>query len=348
MARGESPTPPDRPIGVAFLGVFGVAALGALLFVVVVTRACDSCDEWLYGYGGMPADPYVGASTAASLLGWRDVARLRYGYGAPPTLDGPAAAVAVRVELRAHGFAEPSATLGPFTLPADVDVPALDRTCGLIVFEAEATSRIDAAGRPAGLRAADDPSLVTTGACGRGPFRVEGVGTALVRVILVPGLVEDDPLTTGLPEDVLLAHVEAEHLLRSVGYVPSDQVLRIDAPSPPVSGDFTGLPVPASGCVPWAVVVVGAGRTRSGTASMGQDFATQRGLGLAISCAGASTTYLSVTDDATTGWVAWARPYAASGAPSMPTPTERSTERVRVVDVADLVPPTAIQSVPPP
>lgn len=346
MARGDSPTPSEKPIGAAFLGVFGVVALGAILFVVLVTRACANCDEWLYGGGYGSSDPYVGASTAATQLSWRDTARVRFGYGVAPTLDGPAAAAMIAPDLRARGYAEPSETLGPFTLPADVDVPGLDRTCGLLVVEAEATTRIDAAGRAAGLRGSDDASVVALGACGRGPYRVEGVGSVVVRVILVPGLVEDDVDRTGMPEDVLLAHVEAEHLLRGVAYVPSDEVVRLDVTSPG-SFELTGLPSPTTGCVPWAVVVVGAGRLRSLTAGMASDWAEERGLGLAITCAGGTTSFLEVTDDATPGYVAWARPYSMGGAPSLPSTGERSTERARTVDAADVVLPTPIQSTDP-
>jgi len=346
MARGDSPTPSDRPTNLALLGVLGVTAFAALLLVVVTTRAVESWSA-SFAAGGLSGDPYPGASAAAEQLSWRDTARLREAFGAPPPHDSAAAIAAMEGELRRRGLGTDSTYLPAATLPADLDVLALEGACGLLVLEAEATSRLTAAGRPAGLRSADDPSLIALGACGRGPFRVEGVGSARVRVVLVPGLVESDVERIGLPEDVLLAHAEAEWLLRGAGYVPSDELVRLDATGAAASsGELAALPQPPSGCVPWAVVVVGAGRLRSMTASAPADHAAERGLGLAISCAGDPSTHLALADDGSGGYVAWARPYTLVAVPSLPAPRLRSLERASVVAASEITLPAPVPAAP--
>lgn len=331
MARGETPRPNEAPGLVAFVGAFGAIALVATLFVVLLTHACDSCESAFLGAAG--GDPYVGASTAARLLGWRDEARLRATYGAPPPVDGAAAALAVTADLSARGHGDPDAAMGPLTMPSDVTVPALEGSCGVVVFEGEATSLVRSAGRAGELRVADDPSLVTIGACGAGPYRVEGIGTVLVRVHLVPGLVESDVARTGLTDEALVAHAEAEHLLATMGYLPDDELVRLEVTTPTTI--LPALPAPSSGCTPWAVVVVGA-RARSTLLGVPPAYSAQRGLALAVTCAGTASHLVETTDDPSPGFVAWARPFGAPAGPTLPSTTTTTIGRAHVVDAARL------------
>jgi hypothetical protein len=348
MARGEKPTSQANAIGLSFVAMFGVAALGAILFVILTTNACNSCDAWLYG-GAFPvaADPYMGASTAARLLSFRDTGRLRSSWGAVPPLDGPVAHYVLATTLEARGYAPPLAEGPSFTLPAELSVPELERSCGVLEIEAEGTSHLTGAGRGTSLRAADDPSLLALGVCGDGPFRIDGVGTARIRVHLMPNLVEGDIERTGLPEDVLLAHAEAEVLFASVAYTPTDEVIRVESTSS-ATMVFPGLPEPSAGCVPWAVVVVGAGRSRAVMAAAVEDFAAERALVLAVSCAGGTGTSFEITDAGGDGYVAYARPYAVSTSPTLPTDVTLGLSAVHIVDAASVSLPPSVPATPAP
>ncbi len=346
MARGERPTSEPRAAGMTIVAVFGVASLGALLFVILATRACSNCNDFLYGSLPFAADPYVGASTAARTLTFRDTARRRSLYGAVPGLDGPAAHALLDATLLERGYLA-GVESSTITLPADVSVPELERSCGVVAIEAEATSHITSAGRGSALRSADDPSVIAIGACGAGPYRVEGVGTARVRAYLMPGLVEADVERSGLPEEVLVTHAEAETLLASVGYEPTDELVRLEV-SAGGSGTIAALPEPASGCVPWAVVVVGAGNSRAFVALAIEDHAIDRALGMVIRCAGGGGTTLDVLDGGSDGYLAWARPYSARGAALPEAHPEVSIGRARVLDAADVVLPTPFPAAPQP
>lgn len=354
MARGEKPSSPrdatqSNAIGMALVGVFGVASLGAVLFVIVTTRACATCDQWMYGAATMGADPYMGASTAAALLSWRDTSRARTLYGAPPVLDGATAHFMTDYALLQRGYVADEGAPITITLPADVTVEALDRTCGVVEVQAEATSHISSAGRGSVLRTADDPSDIAIGGCGSGPYRVEGVGTALVRVYLMPGVVTGDVERTAIPEEVLLAHAEAERLLAGVGYSPTDEVLRLDVTSSATGiGQLTGIPEPATGCVPWAVVAVGAGRSRVNLPAPISDYATDRALALAVTCAGGGGASIELDDPGGDGYVAWARPYQTSGAIVTAVPSTVRVPDLRVVDAASVTVPPGAPAIPPP
>jgi hypothetical protein len=325
------------------LAVFGVASLGALLFVILATRACSNCNELLYGGMAVPADPYIGASTAARTLSFRDTARRRGLYGALPGLDGPTAQAMLDGSLLARGYLA-GVESSVVTLSADVSVPELDRSCGVIAIEAQGTSHLIAGGRGSALRDTDDPSAMAFGACGDGPYRIEGVGTAVVRAYLMPGLVAGDVERTGLPEDVLLAHAEAEVLLASVAYEPTDELVRIEVTAG--GGSIWTLPEPTSGCVPWAVVVVGAGRSRTTTALPVEDYAVDRALGLAITCAGSSGGGFDVTDAGGDGYLAWARPYSSRGAALPSASTHVTIGEASVVGASALTLPAPFPATP--
>lgn len=348
MARGEKPTSEANATGMAFVAVFGVAALGAVVFVILTTRACSACDSWVSGvvspgYGA----PYLGADTAAGLLAWRDTSRVRSSYGAAPPLDGPAAHDVLERALETRGYLAASPETQTMILPADVEMPALEGACGVLEVEAVATSRLIAAGRGTSLRAADDPSVLALGVCGPGPFHIDGTGSATVRAHLMPGLVPGDVERTGLPEDVLVAHAEAETLLASVAYVPSNDVLRLDVTGSSLM--LPALPEPTTGCVPWAVVVVGAGLSRGSMGMVGglaDDYATERALSLVVSCAGAMGGSISLTDAAGDGFVAWARPYGVASSPTLPSEPTLTIQAARVVDEAHLTLPASVPASP--
>ncbi len=310
MARGESQRATGNPIGAAVLAIFGVAALTALAFVVVTTRACASCEAALSG-AMSTGDPYVGASTAARELGWRDAARARAAYGAPIPADPVAAAASIEALLEARGYVASHgvALAVARELPMDLPVPELAGGCGLLEVIGEPGTRIDRAMAGGATTAAADPSVMTIGTCGDATVRVEGIGRVTARVWHLPGLTPADLDATGLPADALCGHAEAERVLSRYGYVATSDLVRIEL-SGATSPTRLPLPSPPSGCVPWVVAVVGAGRSSAGFLG---DHAPDRALALAVTCATRSGWDVMVSSPGAEGATAWARAFRPPG-----------------------------------
>lgn len=347
MARGESHRAAGNPIGAAVLAIFGVAALTALAFVVVTTRACASCEAAFYG-AMRTGDPYVGASTAARELGWRDAARARAAYGAPVPSDPVAAATSIEALLRARGYvaAEGLALDGPRELPMELGVPELGGGCGVLEVIGEPGTRIERAMAGGATTEAADSSVLTLGACGEAPVRVEGIGRVTARVWHLPGLTPADLGATGLPVDALLAHAEAERLLARYGYVATSDLVRIEV-SGATSPTMLSLPSPPSGCVPWVVAVVGAGRSSTGVLS---DHAPDRALALAVTCATRSGWDVMVSSPGGAGApaTAWARAFRPPGSgAALPSDAPSTIGAARVVpDPGAIALPTGLPEAP--
>lgn len=333
-------------MGSAILAVFVASALGALAFVVVTTRACASCNAALYG-AITTGDPYVGASTAAGELGWRDAARARAAWGAPVPPDPIAAAAGIETLLRARGYvaAEGMTLAVARELPMDLPVPELGGGCGVVEIIGEPATRIAGAAVGSVRTEAADPSVLTVGACGDGSVHVDGVGRATARVWHLPGLTPADVEATGLPPDALLAHAEAERVLARYGYVATSDLVRVPLPSGASPAIVAPLPTPASGCVPWVVVAVGAGHASTGVVT---DHAPDRTLALAITCA--TRAGWDVTSTALGGSIAtaWARAYRPPGSgAALPGESPSTIGAARIVtDPAAIVLPPGLPEAP--
>jgi hypothetical protein len=228
-------------------------------------------------------------------------------------------------------------------MPFDVTPTDLAGTCGVVVVIGDVGATIRGAGIASGTQYdALDPSAFTIASCGDDPVHVDGVGGATTRVWLYPGLTASLLASTGLSADALLAHAEAEHILRALGYAPTDEVLEV-----PVvvtsTGAFASLDaptLPASGCVPFVAYVVGAGRASLPTGQT--DFLDDRALSAVIGCASGDGWSLTLVDDATLGARAFVRAYGAGSAPS----TTLSVGSVTPVDLAHATWPTPIAELP--
>lgn len=346
MARGESERTTGNPMGSAILAVFAASALAALAFVVVTTRACASCDAALYG-AITTGDPYVGASTAAGELGWRDAARARAAWGAPVPADPIAAAASIETSLRARGYvaAEGMTLSVARELPMELAVPELGGGCGVVEIIGEPATRLTGATAGAVRTEAADPSVMTVGACGDASIRVEGVGRATARVWHLPGLTPADEDATGLPPDALLGHAEAERVLARYGYVATSALVRVPLPSGASPAAVAPLPTPSTGCVPWVVVAVGAGRASTGVLT---DHAPDRTLALAITCASRSGWEVSSTVASGSVATAWARAFRPPGSgATLPADAPSTIGAARIaLDPAAIVLPPGLREAP--
>lgn len=339
MARGEHSKARPQGSGLAIGGVFLVSCLAALT-LVSSTRGCAGCSGCGPSWVVPPPASFPGAP-ALGELGWRDAARGRPTWAAPSTPDAAAAERALDAALRARGYVETprdpaeSARSLPFELRSD----ALDGACGVVVVLGVGTTTItglDDADQ--GTVRAPDPSVVSIARCGVGTLRAAGLGTAVVRTWLLPGITPADVARIALPADVVLAHAEAEAILRAHGLEPVDALAREAVPT------GTAVVPPArpgaSGCATWVGVAEGGGRaeTQGPTGFVGRDYALDRAMFGAASCAGppATETSTSLTDDAGDGVVVVWRPYRSPGGGPTRAPAAGST--VTTVGAAEVVP----------
>lgn len=317
MARGESPK--DRPssVGIALVGAVGVAGLCTLFTVISSMRGCGS-DAMVtpYAYGAVN-EPFVGANTSFGVLGSRDAARASSYYGGALAPDPVTARRSLEAALASRGYVvsdTPESTLQQ--MPFDVTPTDLDGSCGVVVIIGDIGALIQRAGIASGdsFRAID-PSAFTVATCGTAPIHVDGIGAAVTRSWLYPGLTPATLVSTGLSADALLAHAEAEVLMRRLGYEPVDEVVEVTATAP--GGAFASLEPPyspPSGCVPFVAYVAGAGRS---SLPFGQsDYLDDRALSAVVGCGSGNGWSLNLVDDTTPGATALVRAYRAGGGPS--------------------------------
>lgn len=344
MARGESPKErpsfPGAAIGASFLAF----CLCAITGVAMQTRECNAI--------ATPAaplrEPFVGTTAMFHALSWRDTERVR-GLGASVTPDAARARTLLESSLITRGYVPaPAEGLAPLaTLPSDFEAPTMAGSCGVLLVVGDGPAALTRAeltvdGTTEAF-VAHDPSVMAIPMCGDQRVRVEGTGSAAAHVWHFPGLTPDIVRDTTLPVDVVLAHAEAEGLLRSRGLAPLDEVAVIEVPS------GTGpQPIPlgravSSGCVPFVGVVVGGGGAVGSWTPV--DGATDRAMIGLAACATRTDVNPTIVVPSGTARV-YVRPFRAigGGAP----PVLGSTGAVRVVAMADLVLPAVVVEAPMP
>jgi hypothetical protein len=346
MARGESPK--DRPasVGLALMGAVGLAGLCTVFAVVSSMRGCHGDPSPTpYAYGGIP-EPFVGATTSFGVLGTRDAARASAYAGGALAPDPIVARRSVEAALASRGYV-PSTTAESAIaqMPFDFTPTDLAGSCGVVLFIGDLGAIVQRGAAPTAITfEAIDPSAFAIATCGDMPVHVEGIGGATARVWLYPGLTVSLLGGTGLSADALLAHAEAETLLRRLGYEPVDELLEVPITSTP-GGTFVSLDapyVPASGCTPFVAYVLGAGRANL---PFGQtDYPSDRALSTTVGCGSGHGWTLGLVDDATPGATAFVRAYAAGAGPS----TSSTVSAATVVDAAHATRPTPIVEAPQP
>lgn len=363
MARGEqSKSRPQGP-GLAIGAVFVACCVAALTLVATTSRGCAGCGP-AWGPGMPLAEPFVGAAAAFGELGWRDASRGRATWAAPSAPDAAAAERALEDALTERGYVPAEGTgAAARSLPFELRTDALEGVCGVVavlgVGSAVLTGIED---EQQGAVRAPDPSAVTIARCGAGIVRASGLGQAVVRTWQLPGITPADVEAIGLSPDVVLAHAEAEALLRARGLVPLDVLAREEVTgrasiSPPVHAG-------AAGCTAWVGVVTGAGRaeTSGGLGLLGRDYALDRAMLGGASCAGGtggatgaaagpSSTHTALVDDGGDGLTVIWRPYGAPAGGPTRTPAAgaivASVGAARVVPIAELPSPTPIPAAAP-
>lgn len=346
MARGESPKERPLSIGLAIVAVVAVATLCALFSVVTSNHTPASSPYTPYAPAG-PPEPFTGATASFATLSSRDSTRATLVAGGSLTRDPRAAAIALEGALRDRGYVvgatEASA---PQVLPFDAIPPDLEGACGVVLLIGDVTTTLTAAGASgAPLLRAVDPSAFTVAACGTDPIRVEGSGAVTMRTWLMPGLTPSALASTGLSADALLAHAEAETLLRRRGYVPEGEIVETAGSATTAGGFVTAtLPlVPPAGCVALALYVEGAGQPQLTPGRY--DYLPDRALTGAVSCSDTTRSWEPVlVDDATVGARVFWRAYGAS--PTGASSTGLTIAGATMVDAAHATWPTAIATTP--
>ncbi len=345
MARGESPK--DRPasVGLALVGAVGLAGLCTLFAVVSSMRGYGGASSITPYYTGV-SEPFMGAATSFGVLGSRDAARAMSYAGAALAPDPVAARRSIETALATRGYVvSTSPESATQQMPFDVTPTELDGSCGVVVVIGDLGALVQRAGVASGTAfEAADPSAMTVASCGAAPVHVEGIGGATTRTWLYPGLTPATLGVTGLSADALLAHAEAETLLRRLGYVPTDEVIEVLVTSTG-GGGFATLDaptMPASGCMPFVAYVVGAGNAQLPIGRA--DYLRDRALSTLVGCGSGSGWSLTLVDDATLGATAFVRAYGPGAGPS----TTITAGSITTVDTAHATWPSPIAELPQP
>jgi len=337
MARGESATPGRRGPGAAIWAGFGVVCLAALCCVLWTTHWIEGCASYrgLMAFLGGPvptaSEPFAGAYATLSRLSWRSCVQ-----------DDPALAAAgvtsaqqrarVSALLEARGYIAQADWSAPGTLPLRGAHAIGDASCGVVAVVAE-TGSIIAEARGAG--ATSEPACVSyaiiAGVCSdrADTLEIAGTGAASTRAFVLPGLTPEIVLGTGLPADVVLAHLEAEAELRSRGWQASDDVVRSDVAGTGHSSTTSLTPPrePRRGCVAWVAVGdgVGGANVSWGTLGMTSGVAQSRFVTGLVSCdprhpppAGAGGMRVDFADAEGDGGAVYFRAFAPHVGPTLP------------------------------
>ena len=339
MARGESPK--DRPIsiGLAIMAIVGVASLCTVFSVVSSIHTGAPATPYT---PPPPTEPFRGATIGFATLSSRDSARAITTGGAALPRNPAAARSALEATLRDRGYVVgTSPQSAPAALPLRAAALDLEGACGVVLVLGDVSTTIVRAGIDDGVTfRAVDPSGITIAACGPASIRVEGTGQVTYATWLFPGLTPNAVVDTGLGADALLAHAEAELVLRRRGYVPVDEIVEV-TPTTTSAGGFVTLPLPitpTAGCIPFVAYVDGAGRPQLPAGRF--DFLDDRGLSAAIACAPGGLAWLpTYVDDGTIGAHAFVRAYGAGAPAATPSLTIAGAHRV---DAAHATWPTAL------
>jgi hypothetical protein len=345
VARGESPKErpsiPGAAIGAAFLAF----CLCAITGVALTTRECNAPPAVV----ATTPEPFAGTIAIFHSLSWRDTERVRSGT-LGVVADAAAARALVESSLMTRGYVPaPSEGLVPVvSLPGDFETPAMEGSCGVLVVVADGGGTITSAEvadeGATETFVAHDPSALAVPMCGAHRVHVLGTGAAGAHVWHYPGLTPEVVAATTLPADVVLAHAEAEVLLRARNLVPRDEVAVIEVPSGTGTQPIPLTRTVASGCIPLVGVVVGGGDPL-GSWSPTDRISDRALIGLAR-CATRTDAVPTITVPSGTARVC-VRPYEAlrAGATS---PPGVSAGAIHVVREADLSFPTPLVEAPMP
>ena len=331
-------------IGLAILAVVGVASICAV-FSVVSSMRTPSPAYTSYAPPA-PVEPFRGATSAFGTLGSRDSTRALLGSGTALARDPLGARTALETTLRDRGYVVGTTAESPASpLPFDAPAPDLEGACGVVLVTGDGATTITRAGTGGTTFASVDPSAFTVALCGPGNVHVEGVGHASLRTWLFAGLTPAAMTSTGVSADALLAHAEAERMLRRRGYVPIDELIEV-VPTVATAGGIITLHLPttpAAGCIPFVAYIEGAGRPQLPIGRF--DFLEDRALSGAVACAVTSRNWEPMyVDDTTLGARVLLRAYGAAPA-GIPTGTPIvSIADAHLVDAAHASRPSEIAS----
>jgi hypothetical protein len=342
MPRGERATPGRRGPSLAIGAVFGAICLVALWFVLQTQHGCERSAA-----PGPASEPFAGAHAALGALGTRGCPRV-----AGPAIPGGVAPLPdIEAWARAHGYVAAESWRPPTPLPGRFDPASLDGACGVIAVAVDGSGTISDYGRAsdATARTPCSPQHVLVATCGDDAVEVRGVGDARARTFALPGITPEVVARVGIELPLLLAHAEAESVLRGFGWTPTDEIVVDRSRAATAYGaTLTPPPSPASGCVVW--VAAGAGLGQARTTWMGHtiahDLSSDELLAGVATCAPPATS-TELYADGGPGVVAW-RAWAPRAGPSVPSPpgTEPlSIAAIRVVSAADAVVPTGVEAI---
>jgi hypothetical protein len=345
VARGESPKERPLSIGLAIVAIVAVASICAL-YSVVASMHTTTAATTPYTLPG-PVEPFRGATAAFATLGSRDSTRALLTGGTAFTRNPAAARAAMEGTLRDRGYVVgATAETASAPLPLETTPADLDGACGVVLVVGDVATTLTVAGVAGGtLYHSVDPSAFTIATCGTAPVRVEGSGEVSLRTWLLPGITEAAMTSTGLSADALLAHAEAELLLRRRGYVPVDEIVEV-APATTTAGGFVTMHLPTTptaGCIPFVAYVEGAGRPQLPPGRF--DFLDDRGLSGAVACATTTAAWEPLyVDDGTVGARVFVRAYAPG--PGGTVSTTLSIASAHTVDASHARWPAAISDAP--
>lgn len=363
MSRGEPEKPRQRAPGIAIAVTFGVVCLAATLLVVWTTGACEGCTPWSWiGFTppAPPVEPFPGAQSALVPLRWRDCPEV--GAALPGATGTAHYQSEIERELTGRGYIAGAAWTTNVVIPADVTLPAdLAGGCGVVAFVADPGSAITRAITPGGSAQPCDANIIAPAVCDGETLRLEGSGMVSLRAFTMPGLTPPIVAATGVPAEALLAHAEAEQMLRAHAWTPIDEVVLQDVPPGSIGLGGPGSRVtasvpkpPARECTPWVAVGIGGGNAEGTWPGYVPDVdrAPSRFMGAAVECVSTPGVTLTAMDDGTPGLKIWWRAYGAAGGPALPGAPTRggpvSTGSVRVVTSRAATLPTPIPATPPP
>ena len=271
---------------------------------------------------GAAAEPFSGAEAALVPIGTRGCL-VETGPAVGPM--GTRSRPSVDAWLGARGYvAATPGWSGGSPAPVDLAPPELAGSCGVIAFSAvdpsaTITGYVGSDGR---LRTPCLPDLAIVPACDGDRVRAEGSGALRYRVFLMPGLTPRAVAESEMSAAVVLAHAEAEAQLRAIGWMPSDEVVRVVVPPGSASTTHTPPMHPTSGCIGWIVASeeLGTATTQWAHRPIDGDASPHELTAGAVSCAPdpsapATETTLTVYDSDGGGGALFFRPYAPARGP---------------------------------
>jgi len=239
MARGEEATPKRALGGLAVLGLLLASGVCVLTGVLLTERTADTAAR----------EPFDGMTSAFSLLTSQDA------YGASAAESRRLAEE--QVARRGYVPVPSDVPVQLMTLPLEFDAQGFDGACGVLLAVGDSATSITRVALPSGSAwTPHDPHVGVVAVCAAAHIRVEGTGSIALHPWLFPGLTSADLAPTSIPTEVALAHAEAAHMISASGFEPTDEVVVLSS-----AAGQSNMPIarrPASGCVPFVVVAIGA------------------------------------------------------------------------------------------